>query len=68
MRDFDRIKLPSGYLVCEEDMVFGDPARWHPQFSSRLHNPVIRTVKSGHEVMFTRPVECARALAEIAAE
>jgi pimeloyl-ACP methyl ester carboxylesterase len=64
--DFDRLELASGYLVCEEDMVF-DPARWHPQFSSRLRNPLIRTVKSGHEVMFTRPVECARALAEIAA-
>jgi pimeloyl-ACP methyl ester carboxylesterase len=59
--------VPSGYIVCEDDIVFGDPALWHPHLSSRLRNPVIRSVKSGHEVMFTRPVECARALAEIAA-
>jgi len=66
MKEFDRLDLPTGYVVCTDDLVFGEPARWHPHFSSRLRNPVIRQVKSGHEVMFTQPVECARALAQIA--
>jgi pimeloyl-ACP methyl ester carboxylesterase len=65
MKDFERLGVPTGYVVCEDDIVFGDPALWHPHMSSRLRNPVIRSIKSGHEVMFTRPVECARALAEI---
>ena len=35
-------------------------------YSSRLKNPTLKFVKSGHEVMFTHPVECARALHELA--
>jgi pimeloyl-ACP methyl ester carboxylesterase len=66
MKEFDRLDLPTGYIACTNDIVFGDPLRWRAYFSSRLRNPVIRTVKSGHEVMFTRPVECAAALAEMA--
>ncbi len=66
MKEFDRLDLPTGYVACTEDLVLGDPARWHPHFSSRLRNPAIRQIKSGHEVMFTQPVECARALAGIA--
>ena len=59
--------IPSSYIVCEDDQtpVAGAP-NWHPHFSSRLKNPTLKFVKSGHEVMFTHPVECARALHELA--
>ena len=59
--------IPSSYIVCEDDQtpVAGAP-NWHPYFSSRLRNPTLKFVKSGHEVMFTHPVECARALHELA--
>jgi pimeloyl-ACP methyl ester carboxylesterase len=61
--------IPSSYIVCDDDKtpVAGAP-NWHPYFSSRLKNPTLKFVKSGHEVMFTRPVECARALHELAVE
>ena len=61
--------IPSSYIVCEDDQtpVAGAP-NWHPYFSSRLKNPTLKFVKSGHEVMFTHPVECARALHELAVE
>jgi len=59
--------IPSSYVVSEDDQmpVAGAP-NWHPYFSSRLRNPTLKFVKSGHEVMFTHPVECARALHELA--
>lgn len=68
MREFYRLGLPTSFLACEDDVVFGDPKVWHPGFSGRLHNPTIRTIKSGHELMFTKPVECARALIELAGD
>jgi pimeloyl-ACP methyl ester carboxylesterase len=60
--------IPSSYIVCEDDKtpIAGAP-NWHPHFSSRLKNPTLKFIKSGHEVMFTHPVECARALHELAA-
>ena len=59
--------IPSSYLVCEDDQtpIAGAP-NWHPHYSSRLKDPTLKFVKSGHEVMFTHPVECARALHELA--
>jgi hypothetical protein len=45
-----------------------DPLRFHPLFTERLRNPTLRSIKSGHGVMFTKPVECARAIAELATE
>jgi pimeloyl-ACP methyl ester carboxylesterase len=59
--------IPSSYIVCEDDQtpVVGAP-NWHPHFSSRLRNPTLKFVKSGHEIMFTHPVECAQALHELA--
>ena len=61
--------IPSSYIVCEDDKtpVAGAP-NWHPHFSSRLKNPTLKVIKSGHEVMFTHPVECARALHGLARE
>ena len=59
--------IPSSYLVCEDDVTpVADAPNWHPYFSSRLRNPMLKFVKSGHEVMFTHPVECAQALHELA--
>ncbi|MGH8012724.1 MAG: alpha/beta fold hydrolase [Candidatus Binataceae bacterium] len=66
MKRFYELDIPSGYLVCENDILFDDPKVWHPGFSRRLENATTRVIKSGHEVMFTRPVECARALIELA--
>jgi pimeloyl-ACP methyl ester carboxylesterase len=59
--------IPSSYIVCEDDQtpIAGAPD-WHPHYSSRLKNPTLKFVKSGHEVMFTHPVECAQALHELA--
>lgn len=66
MKDFYSVGVPQSYLVCEDDLSRGGPTHWHPHFSSRLDNPTLRFVKSGHEIMFTKPVECARALHELA--
>jgi pimeloyl-ACP methyl ester carboxylesterase len=66
MKDFHALNLPVSYVACEDDLVMDDPKRWHPGLSSRLRNPTIRSIKAGHELMFTKPIECARALAELA--
>ncbi|HTW88989.1 MAG TPA: alpha/beta fold hydrolase [Candidatus Binataceae bacterium] len=63
---FRRLGLPTGYLVCEDDLAMGHPGVWHPEFSGRLDRPVLRSIKASHEPMFTRPIETARALSEIA--
>jgi pimeloyl-ACP methyl ester carboxylesterase len=65
-RGFAALDLPTGFIACENDLAMGDPAVWHPGFSSRLRNPVIRSLKCGHELIFTHPVETAHALIEIA--
>lgn len=65
MKDFYTCGVPQSFLVCENDISRG-PGHWHPNFSSRLANPTMRFVKAGHEIMFTAPVECARALHELA--
>ncbi|MGH7985106.1 MAG: alpha/beta fold hydrolase [Candidatus Binataceae bacterium] len=66
MNRFYELDIPSSYLVCENDLVFDDPRVWHPGFSRHLKNATTRSIKSSHEVMFTKPVECARALIELA--
>jgi pimeloyl-ACP methyl ester carboxylesterase len=65
-RNFRKLDLPTSYIICEDDLCLGDPKLWHPGFSGRLKNPTMRSIKCSHEVMFTRPVECARALSELA--
>jgi pimeloyl-ACP methyl ester carboxylesterase len=67
MKGYFDTGIPSSYLVCEDDVtpVAGAP-NWHPHFSNRLKNPTLKFLKSGHEVMFTHPVECAQALHELA--
>ena len=59
--------IPSSYVVCDRDETPIDGgAGWHPHFSSRLRNPTLKFINCGHEVMFTAPVECAKALHELA--
>ncbi|MDO8433913.1 MAG: alpha/beta hydrolase [Candidatus Binatus sp.] len=67
MKPYFDTGIPSSYLVCEDDQtpVAGAP-NWHPHFSSRLKNPTLKFLKSGHEVMFTHPAECAQALHDLA--
>ena len=65
MNEFHALGIPTSYVICEDDLVFGNPKVWHPGLSSRLRNPTTRSIKCGHELMFTRPVETARALAEL---
>jgi pimeloyl-ACP methyl ester carboxylesterase len=65
-RGFAALNLPAGFIVCEDDLALGNPSIWHPGFSGRLRDPVIRSLKCGHELMFTQPMETARALLEIA--
>jgi pimeloyl-ACP methyl ester carboxylesterase len=65
MKDFYTCGVPQSYVVCENDIARA-PGHWHPHYSSRLANPTLRFIKSGHEVMFTAPEECARALHELA--
>jgi pimeloyl-ACP methyl ester carboxylesterase len=65
MKDFYALDPPTSVIVLEDDLAI-DPLRFHPLFTERLHNPTIRSVKCGHGVMFTKPVECAHALVELA--
>jgi pimeloyl-ACP methyl ester carboxylesterase len=65
MKSFYTCGVPQSFLVCEDDISRG-PGHWHPNFSSRLANPTMRFVKCGHEIMFTAPVQCARALHKLA--
>jgi pimeloyl-ACP methyl ester carboxylesterase len=68
MKSFHATGVPQSYLVCEDDLAPDGHPLWHPTYSGRLHNPSIRKVKSGHEVMFTHPKACADALYEFARE
>ena len=66
MQEFHALGLPTSYVICEDDLAFGDPKVWHPGFSGRLRNPTTRSLKCGHELMFTQPIATARALVELA--
>ena len=67
MKAFHESGVPTAYIVCQNDQTPIDGgAGWHPHFSSRLRNPVLKYINCGHEVMFTHPAECARALHELA--
>jgi len=68
MKSFHATGVPQSYLVCENDLAPDGHPLWHPTYSGRLKNPSIRKIKSGHEVMFTHPKECAEALYEFARE
>jgi pimeloyl-ACP methyl ester carboxylesterase len=68
MKAFSATGIPQSYLVCAKDFAPAGAAPWHQNYLNRLHNPSVRTVDSGHEVMFTKPVECAEELYEFARE
>ncbi len=65
MKNFYTAGVPQSYLFCEDDISSGGLPHWR-EMAGRLVNPSTRSVKSGHEIMFTKPVECARALHELA--
>jgi pimeloyl-ACP methyl ester carboxylesterase len=64
MKEFYESDIPASVVILEDDRAI-DPLRFHPLFTERLRNPTMRSIKAGHGVMFTKPVECARALAEL---
>ena len=39
MKEFHKLDLPTSYVICEDDLVAGDPKKWHPGQSRRLRNP-----------------------------
>ncbi|HEX4210323.1 MAG TPA: hypothetical protein VHY56_08020, partial [Candidatus Binataceae bacterium] len=67
LEDFYSSAVPVSYVLCERDLVFDDAKLWH-RFVERLNNPTVHRINSGHEVMFTQPLACAKTLARIAAE
>jgi len=67
MKEFHALDLPTSVIVLEDDIAI-HPLRFHPLFTERLRNPTMRYIKSGHGVMFTKPVECARAIVELTEE
>jgi pimeloyl-ACP methyl ester carboxylesterase len=66
MKEFYRLRLPTSYLICEEDISMMPQFMWHPHFSSRLRGPTTRSIRCGHELMFTAPMQTAQALIELA--
>jgi pimeloyl-ACP methyl ester carboxylesterase len=67
MKEFYALDVPCSVVILEDDRAI-DPVRFHPLFTQRLRDPTTRSIQSGHGVMFTKPVEFARALAELAQE
>lgn len=64
-RAFFDLRVPTSYLALSEDLA-QFPRRWHPFYSSRLNHPTVRTIQSGHEVVFTKPTELAQGLVALA--
>ena len=65
LAEFYRAGLPKSYIAVAEDRALPEGA-WHPGMSSRLGRCKIVEMAGSHEVMFTRPAELARKLAEAA--
>lgn len=65
LTEFYRAGLPKSYIAVADDHVLPEGA-WHPGMSSRLGPCQIVSMDGSHEVMFTRPAELARKLAEAA--
>ncbi|HLH77083.1 MAG TPA: alpha/beta fold hydrolase [Candidatus Binataceae bacterium] len=64
-RAFFELKVPTDYVALSEDLA-QFPRKWHPFYSCRLRNPTVSTIQSGHEVMFTKPIELAQTLVALA--
>ncbi len=67
MKEFYALDPPTSVIVLEEDLAI-HPLRFHPLFTERLNHPTMRSIKAGHGAMFTHPLECARAMVELAQE
>ena len=65
LAEFYKSHVPTSYVFCEDDIIFDDPKKWQT-FAGKLRNPTVCSITSGHELMFTRPAETARALADLA--
>ena len=65
LKDFYASAVPVSFVLCEQDIVFDDAKVWL-RFVERLRNPTVHRINSGHEVMFTQPLACAKTLAVIA--
>ncbi|MBV9944869.1 MAG: hypothetical protein JO262_22280, partial [Solirubrobacterales bacterium] len=65
LREFYRGELPRSYVAVADDLAL-PPGRWHPGMSSRLGEFKLVEMGGSHEVMFTRPAELARKLADAA--
>jgi len=65
MKEFYRLRLATSYLICEDDISMMPRFMWHPHFSSRLRAPSTRSIRCGHELMFTAPLQTAQALIEL---
>ncbi len=65
LAEFYRAGLPGSYIAVADDRALPEGA-WHPGMSSRLGKCKIVEMAGSHEVMFTRPAELARKLAEAA--
>jgi pimeloyl-ACP methyl ester carboxylesterase len=65
LAEFYRAGLPKSYISVADDLAL--PAgSWHPGMSARLGSFKLVEMNGSHEVMFTRPAELARKLAEAA--
>ncbi len=67
MKEFYALDPPTSVVILEDDLAI-DPLRFHPLFTDRLRNPTTRSIKAGHGVMFTNPLELAQALVELTEE
>jgi pimeloyl-ACP methyl ester carboxylesterase len=60
---FFELNIPTTYLLCRQDQVFGDPGIWRVM-AARLPQAQVLEMDSGHEPMFTRPFDLAGKLLE----
>jgi pimeloyl-ACP methyl ester carboxylesterase len=58
---FDRLVLPSTYIVCHQDQAL-PPGTFHPGQSSRLNKARLIEIDADHEALLTAPVRLAGAL------
>jgi pimeloyl-ACP methyl ester carboxylesterase len=63
LAEFYRMGLPKSYIHVMDDRALPQGA-WHPGMSRRLGDFKLVEMGGSHEVMFTRPAELARKLAE----
>ena len=65
LKRFHALSVPRSFIYCRQDRAM-PPGYFHPKMSSRLGDFRLLEMDGSHEVMFTRPAELARKLAEAA--